>query len=89
MSPPVTPIVIHLPPLPWPQLGEQVKHQLIDLALRHSGRWQPSQVRLDLPPALSAAHPRDYANLLAWLEQHRLQPLLLASQRSDVRLQVK
>ncbi len=82
------PWVRQLPVASWPQVTDWVQSNLVDLAHRGTGRWQPRQVRLDVPPALAGAPRAQYQPLVDWLAQRHLRLLLLGSRRADVRLEV-
>ena len=86
--PPPPPWVRHLPTRPWPQVIDWVQATVVDLAHRHTGRWQPSRVRLDVPPALAGAPHAQYQPLVNWLAARQVQLLLLGSRRADLRLEV-
>ena len=88
-SPPQpAPWVRHLPTGCWPQVIDWVQAIVVDLAHRHTGRWQPSRVRLDVPPALASAPRAHYQPLVDWLGARQVRLLLLGSRRADLRLEV-
>lgn len=80
--------VLHHPAGPWPEITAWVQAQLLDLAHRRTGQRQPTQVRIDVPPAMAQTAARHSAPLLAWLQARQLRVLMLGSRRADVRLEI-